>query len=43
MKFLFFRFLCSERFLKDKDDSCLKEKGETGKKIESKKPVQDEL
>ncbi|CAL7933845.1 unnamed protein product [Xylocopa violacea] len=31
------RYLCSERALKGDDDSCLKEKGETGSEIKEKK------
>ncbi|KAL7288557.1 hypothetical protein TKK_0017299 [Trichogramma kaykai] len=40
------KYLCSERYLKELDDSCLKEKGDTGK-FDAKKTgsdkVQDEL
>ncbi|XP_003492626.1 protein canopy 4 [Bombus impatiens] len=31
------RFLCSERVLKDNDDSCLKEKGDTSGEVKKKK------
>lgn len=31
------RYLCSERALKGNDDSCLKEKGETGSEVKEKK------
>lgn len=43
-----FRYLCSERVLKGDDDSCLREKGDTGKidargKDESQKKAKEEL
>jgi len=32
-----FRYLCSERALKEQDDSCLYEKGDTGKGLKKQK------
>lgn len=34
------RYLCSERVLKDNDDSCLKEKGDTSGEVKKKKNMQ---
>ena len=31
------RYLCSERVLKGNDDSCLKEKGDSGNELKKKK------
>lgn len=31
--YLLFRYLCSERALNEQDDSCLYEKGDTGKDL----------
>lgn len=35
--FFVIRYLCSERALKDQTDSCLYEKGDTGKDLKEKK------